>query len=172
MTREDLLKSSDYWIEIIQNKIFSDLIEYIEDNNISNEQLREILGVSKGRVSQIKSGNNLNFRIDSLVKLCISINKIPDFQLVDITEFIKREEESSMSLVFKETKHIQKPADEMIRYKQGLKYSKIYLPIDTTKRLEPVLISSEILKKFRCLDILFAIDRICKIIDVIKMPYF
>ena len=60
MTREDLLKSSDYWIEIIQNKIFSDLIEYIEDNNISNEQLREILGVSKGRVSQIKSGNNLN----------------------------------------------------------------------------------------------------------------
>ena len=78
-----------------------------------------------------------------MVKLCISINKIPDFQLVDITEFIKREEESSMSLVFKETKHIQKPADEMIRYKQGLKYSKIYLPIDTTKRLEPVLISSE-----------------------------
>ena len=64
ITREDLLRSSEYWIERIQNKIFNDLTEYIEKNKVSNKQIAEILGLSKGRVSQILSGENLNFRLE------------------------------------------------------------------------------------------------------------
>jgi predicted XRE-type DNA-binding protein len=130
ITREDLLKSSEYWTEIIQNKIFSELVEYIESNNISNEQLREILGVSKGRISQILSGNNLNFRIDSLVKLCLAINKVPDFHLADINDFIKKDEEGSTSLVFNEVKYLLKSANEMLWYSPDLKNKITNLPTD------------------------------------------
>ena len=92
ITREDLIKSSEYWTEIIQNKIYNDLAEYIETHEIQNKQIAESLGLSKGRVSQILSGENLNFRLDTLVRLCLTINRIPDFQLVDINEFIAKDQ--------------------------------------------------------------------------------
>jgi predicted XRE-type DNA-binding protein len=97
ITREDLLKSSEYWIETIQNKVFNDLTEYIEKKKVSNKEIAEILGLSKGRVSQILSGENLNFRLDTLVKLCLAIERIPDFKLIGIEDFIKKDKESSES---------------------------------------------------------------------------
>jgi predicted XRE-type DNA-binding protein len=130
LKREDLLKSSEYWTEIIQNKIFNDLMEYIEDNNISNKQLGEILGLSKGRISQILSGKNLNFKIDSLVKLCLSINKVPDFQLVDLMTFIEKDLNSSVSTVFHESKYIQSHSNEMLKYNPDKPYENVNLPLD------------------------------------------
>lgn len=103
ITREELLRSSEYWTEIIQNKIYNDLIEYIQDHNITNKKIAEILGLSKGRVSQILTGGNLNFRLDTLVKLCITIDKIPDFHLINVSEFLEKEKLSSYSIVFKQT---------------------------------------------------------------------
>lgn len=100
ITREELLQSSEYWIEVIQNKVFNDLIEYVESSNLSNKELAKMLGVSKGRVSQILSGENLNFRLDTLVKLCISINRIPDFRLLEINKYISMDKRSSYSIVF------------------------------------------------------------------------
>jgi predicted XRE-type DNA-binding protein len=100
ITKEDLIKSSEYWIETIQNKVFNDFTEYIEKNNISNKSIGESLGLSKGRVSQILSGENLNFRIDTLVKLCLAIGRVPDFRLVDIDDFVAKDRLSSDSIVF------------------------------------------------------------------------
>jgi predicted XRE-type DNA-binding protein len=101
ITREDLLKSSEYWIEIIQNKIYNDLMEYIERNGASNKDLANILGISKGRVSQILSGDNLNFRLDSLVKLCLAIDKIPSFQMEDIEKYIEADLKETEPIMFK-----------------------------------------------------------------------
>jgi len=139
LTREDLLKSSEYWTEIIQNKIFNDLMEYIEDNDISNKQLGEILGLTKGRISQILSGKNLNFKIDSLVKLCLSINKVPDFQLVDINKFIGMDLNSSASTVFHEIKNIQSQTDEMLRYKPEKSFENVNLPLDEMTTLITII---------------------------------
>ena len=120
ITREDLIKSSEYWTEIIQNKIYNDLAEYIETHEIQNKQIAESLGLSKGRVSQILSGENLNFRLDTLVKLCLTINRIPDFQLVDINEFIAKDKENTESIIFKSTKSYNKPVNETQKYKPVL----------------------------------------------------
>jgi len=139
LTREDLLKSSEYWTEIIQNKIFNDLMEYIEDNDISNKQLGEILGLTKGRISQILSGKNLNFKIDSLVKLCLSINKVPDFQLVDINKFIGMDLNSSASTVFHESKYIQSQTNEMLRYKPEKSFENVNLPLDEMTTLITII---------------------------------
>lgn len=120
ITREDLIKSSEYWTEIIQNKIYNDLAEYIETHEIQNKQIAESLGLSKGRVSQILSGENLNFRLDTLVRLCLTINRIPDFQLVDINEFIAKDKENTESIIFKSTKSYYKPVNETQKYKPVL----------------------------------------------------
>lgn len=101
ITREDLLKSSEYWIEIIQNKVYYDLMEYIERNGASNKELATILGISKGRVSQILSGDSLNFRLDTLVKLCLAIEKIPSFQMEDIEKYIEADLKETEPIIFK-----------------------------------------------------------------------
>jgi transcriptional regulator with XRE-family HTH domain len=101
ITREELITSSEYWIETIQNKVFNDLSEYIERNKVSNKYIADKLGLSKGRISQIFSGENLNFRLDTLIKLCLAIDRIPDFQLIDKNDFIAREKLSPDSIVFR-----------------------------------------------------------------------
>jgi DNA-binding Xre family transcriptional regulator len=101
ITREDLIRSSEYWTEIIQNKIYNDFIEFIENKNISNKQLAQSLGLTKGRISQILSGENLNFRLETLVKLCLTINKIPGFQLLDLDEFIQYDKTLEIRMSYK-----------------------------------------------------------------------
>lgn len=121
ITREDLLKSSEYWTEIIQNKIYNDLAEYIQNNDIPNKHFVESLGISKGRVSQILNGGNLNFRIDTLVKLCLAIDKVPDFHLVDVNEFISKDSINTSSIIFEHTDTFHKRLGEMVGYKPGIK---------------------------------------------------
>lgn len=120
ITRDELLKSNDYWIEIIQNKIYNDLAEYIEINKIPNKQIAEILGLSKGRVSQILSGGNLNFRLDTLVKLCLTIDKIPDFHLIDVNEFIAKDKDNTDSIIFKKTERAHKSLNETQGYEPSI----------------------------------------------------
>ena len=84
ITREKLLKNERFWTETIQNKIYNDLAMFVKKENISQKELAKRLGVSKGRISQILKGDNLNFRIDTLVKICLSIDKVPSFSLEDI----------------------------------------------------------------------------------------
>jgi predicted XRE-type DNA-binding protein len=112
ITREDLIKSSEYWIEIIQNKVYSDLMEYIEQNGVSNKDLAKSLGISKGRVSQILSGDNLNFRLDTLVKLCLAIDKIPSFQLENIGKYVEADLKETEPIIFKEISSLSKPVTD------------------------------------------------------------
>lgn len=131
ITREDLLKSSEYWTEIIQNKIYNDLAEYIQNNDIPNKHFVESLGISKGRVSQILNGGNLNFRIDTLVKLCLTIDKIPDFHLVDVNEFISKDSINTSSIIFEHTDTFHKRLGEMLGYKPGLKTNKYNIDLNS-----------------------------------------
>ena len=95
ISRKELLTSSEYWIETIQNNIYSELAGFIEKNDISGRELAETLGLSKGRISQILSGKNLNFRLDTLVRLSLAIGRIPGFRLLEIEEYIKLDHSGS-----------------------------------------------------------------------------
>ncbi len=117
ITREDLIKSSEYWIETIQNKVFNDFTEYIEKKNISNKSIGESLGLSKGRVSQILSGEKLNFRIDTLVKLCLAIERIPDFRLIDVEDFVAKDRLSTDSIVFFNSVSYSGPMLKVLKYR-------------------------------------------------------
>jgi len=117
ITREELLKSSEYWIETIQNKVYNDLMEFIEFKKIPNNEIAEILGLTKGRVSQILSGNNLNFRLDTLVRLCLAIERIPDFRLIDVNDFVAKDRLSSDSIVFINSESYNSPMVKVLQYR-------------------------------------------------------
>ena len=91
LKREELLKNEGYWTEKIQNNIYNDLITYFEESNISRKELAKKLGVSKGRVSQILNGKDLNFKISSLVKIGLAMDKVPNFNFQNINKYIEWE---------------------------------------------------------------------------------
>ena len=87
ITREELLKSKEYWLVNIQNELFNLVDEYLEDNNINSTQFAEKLGVTKGYISQILNGD-FNHRISKLVELSLAIGKAPKINFIDIEKYI------------------------------------------------------------------------------------
>ena len=107
ITREHLLRNERFWTETIQNKIYNDLASYIKTEKISQKEIAKRLGVSKGRISQILNGSNLNFRIDTLVKICLAINKVPNFKFEDIKSFIESDTKSNYISCVYNQEHIE-----------------------------------------------------------------
>jgi transcriptional regulator with XRE-family HTH domain len=90
ISREEIIRNEYYWIEIIQNKLYNDLSLYIDKNNISQKEIAKKMGVSKGRVSQLLNGDNMNYKLETIVKLCLAIDKVPSFDLVSINELMNQ----------------------------------------------------------------------------------
>lgn len=132
LTRDELLRSSDYWTEIIQNKIYDSLIGFIKEKNISNKQMMELLGLSKGRVSQILNGGNLNYRLGTIIKLCLAIEKIPDFHLININDFIIKDRIHVNSMIFQKTETTNHSISGMMGFKPGPNSSSVPLNKITT----------------------------------------
>lgn len=76
MTREELINSREYWIAKIQLDLFNQLKNYMNANNLSQSQLAEKLGVTKGYISQILNGD-FDHRISKLVELALAIGYVP-----------------------------------------------------------------------------------------------
>lgn len=91
--RQLLLKNETYWSETIKNRLYNDLHEYIEKNKITQNEIAERLGISKSRVSHIFSGSNLNLTLETLVKLCLAIDKVPYLQLIDSEVYASKQVE-------------------------------------------------------------------------------
>lgn len=83
ITREELLKSPEYWFENAQNDLYGQVIEYMEKEGINQNQLAERLGVTKGYVSQILKGE-FNYTLKKLIEISLAIGKVPriEYQLV------------------------------------------------------------------------------------------
>ncbi len=90
ITREELLKSPDYWFEAAQNDLFAEVKQYLDKENISQTELAEKLNVSKGYISQIMNGN-ANFTMKKLIAFFISIGRVPQVEYLDFEEVIKKD---------------------------------------------------------------------------------
>ncbi len=90
LSKQDLLKTKEYWIADIQLKLFKYAQEYLDTdtNDITTRtQLAKKLGVTKGYVSQILNGN-VNFSIGKLVELSLSLDLAPVLKFTDLNNFI------------------------------------------------------------------------------------
>lgn len=85
MKREELIRSKGYHLAMLQNELFLEIHNYLENNNISRTDLAQKLGVTKGYISQVLNGD-FNFKLSKLVELSLAIGKFPKIEYKDISE--------------------------------------------------------------------------------------
>ena len=90
ITREELLKTGEYWFETIQNEIYRQVEVYLRENNLTQSQFAEKLGVTKGYVSQILNGN-YNATLKKLIELSLAIDIAPVLDFQYLNEYIKED---------------------------------------------------------------------------------
>ncbi len=94
ITREELLKSPEYWFENAQNDLYGQVIEYMEKEGINQNQLAERLGVTKGYVSQILKGE-FNYTLKKLIEISLAIGKIPRIEYQSANKVITEDSKSA-----------------------------------------------------------------------------
>lgn len=81
LSKDELKRQPEYWIEVIQNNIFRVLHDYMKREKLNQSQLASRMGVSKGYISQILNGN-FNFSLSKLVELSIFLGMYPDLNFI------------------------------------------------------------------------------------------
>jgi len=99
ITREELLKTQEYWFETLQNDIYRIVAEYLENEKINQSQLAEKLGVSRGYISQIMNGN-FNYTLKKLIELSLAVNKAPSFEFKNLNDFIKEDQNNRFEMKY------------------------------------------------------------------------
>jgi transcriptional regulator with XRE-family HTH domain len=93
LAREELYRTTEYWLERIQNDIFRAVHEYMEEKGLNQTALAKELGVSKGYISQILNGN-FNFSLTKLIELSLKLDVTPKVDLSESIEaYTSRQEE-------------------------------------------------------------------------------
>ena len=87
---EKILNQPSYWIEGINGVLYNAIVEFMEKNKFNRTQLAQVLGISKGRVSQILNDGEINFSIEKIVEISIKVGKYPVFELEDTNIYINR----------------------------------------------------------------------------------
>ena len=90
ITREELLKTGEYWFETIQNEIYRQVESYLRENNLTQSQFAEKLGVTKGYISQILNGN-YNATLKKLIELSLAVEVAPVINFQNLNEYIKED---------------------------------------------------------------------------------
>ncbi|QDK81230.1 helix-turn-helix transcriptional regulator [Spirosoma sp. KCTC 42546] len=87
MKRDELLKSDEYWILKIQMGLFAAMEDYMLEKGLNKTQLAQELGVTKGYVSQVLSGN-FDHRISKMVNLALKVGRVPEIDFKSINKVI------------------------------------------------------------------------------------
>lgn len=87
---EKILSEPSYWIEGVNGDLYNAIMEYMEENNLTKTETAKILGMSKGRLSQILNCGNSNFTIKKLIEISIKVGKYPVFELNDKKSYINQ----------------------------------------------------------------------------------
>lgn len=90
MTREDVLKSPEYWTAMIQIALYNCAEKYMKANGKNRKQLAEHLGVSKGYVTQLLSGE-YDHRLSKMVELALACGCVPQVDFISVEKIIERE---------------------------------------------------------------------------------
>lgn len=113
LKHEELVNKPEYWLETIQNEIFSQVTAYLKDNNLTQNQFAEQLGVSKGYVSQVMKGE-FNYTLKKLIEISLAVGKAPIIVFKPLTEIIPAENKEVSS---PETQPLNQVAEPIKPYK-------------------------------------------------------
>lgn len=94
ITREELLRSKEFWLVQFQAKLYEQVECYLIENNLSKTAFAQELGVSKGYISQLLNGN-FDHKISKLIELSLAIGKVPVLTFENIDQHIKKDKRST-----------------------------------------------------------------------------
>jgi transcriptional regulator with XRE-family HTH domain len=93
LTREELLKSKEYWLANIQNQLFNHIEDHMQKEGLNRTSLAEKLGVTKGYISQVLNGD-FDHRLSKYIDLLIATNVVPIINFENLNEVIKKDSNS------------------------------------------------------------------------------
>lgn len=93
MTREELLKSPEYWKLEIQNPLFNIVEDYMKSNNLKKDQLAKKLKCSKNCVTNILNGD-FDYKISKLIDILLIIGKVPIVRFENIEKIIEEDKKT------------------------------------------------------------------------------
>lgn len=99
ITREELMRTNEYWFETLQNEIYRQVSDYLKKEGITQSQFAEQLGVSKGYVSQILNGN-YNATIKKLIELSLAIKTAPVLDFQDLEKHIRKDSQKRFEMQY------------------------------------------------------------------------
>lgn len=100
INREELIRSKEYWLEKIQNALFVELEDYIENNNLNKTKFAKKLGVSKSYLSQVLNGN-FDHKLSKLIELSLAIDKVPMVRFENIENCLVLDEANKLDIAEK-----------------------------------------------------------------------
>lgn len=98
MTREELIRSKEYWITLIQLSLFEEIEKFKKLKGFNRSALARELGVTKGYISQVLNGD-FDHRISKLVDLSLAIGKAPILRFDGIEDIIEYENRTGNNYV-------------------------------------------------------------------------
>lgn len=90
MTREEVLKSPSYWTAMIQIALYNCAEMFMAQSGKNRTQLAEHLGVTKGYVTQLLSGE-YDHRLSKMVELALAFGYVPQVTFVSAEKVIERD---------------------------------------------------------------------------------
>jgi len=92
VTRKEILRSPEYWFEEIQNELYRQVVEFMEQENLNQTQLADRLGVSKGYISQLLKGE-FNHSLKKLIELSLSMGRVPRIEYKAIAQVLEEDKQ-------------------------------------------------------------------------------
>lgn len=87
-TRKELLQSKGYWLAKIQIELYQEIDLFKKKHRVNNTQLAEILGCSKGYVSQVLNGD-FDHKLSKFIELSLAVGKVPHITFDDVDEYMR-----------------------------------------------------------------------------------
>lgn len=97
MTRKELLSMPEYWVAQIQTDIYRCADQFMEERHMNRTQFAEYLGVSKGYVTQLLSGD-YNYSLEKLVELSLKIGYVPKVYFEEIGQTLQMDSSPIISI--------------------------------------------------------------------------
>ncbi|TVQ51477.1 MAG: XRE family transcriptional regulator [Saprospirales bacterium] len=88
ITREELLRSPEYWEEYIKIDLFNIVQDYLDKNKLSRKELADKMGVSRGYISQVLNGDS-DHRLSKIVTFSLQAGKAPCIYFRDLDKVLE-----------------------------------------------------------------------------------
>ena len=97
MTREELISSPDYWVAKTQVDLYNKVKNYLNKNGMSRSALADIMGVTRGYISQILNGN-CDHRLSKIFELALAIGEVPTLSFRSLESVLSDDENNLISV--------------------------------------------------------------------------